>query len=151
MANIVEDHLFEPLLSELRKKQYVILSTVDSETGAPNANAISWIYAKDERTLLFAVAEKSKIIENIEHSSYAVITLVANESTYSISGEAVVKKEQIEGVSLKLSLIELHIKEVRDVMFYGSKIIAYPQYETTYDSRAAEKLDNQVMGALKEA
>lgn len=149
MANIVENQLFQPLMSELQKKRYVILSTVDSETGAPDVNAISWVYAKDEGTLLFAVASKSKIVDNIEHSKHAVITLVASESTYSISGEAVVKKEQIEGVSLKLSLIELHIKEVRDVMFYGSKIIVEPQYETTYDQKAADKLDNQVMEALK--
>lgn len=151
MANIVEEQLFQPLISELQSKRFVILSTIDSETGAPDVNAISWVYAKDERTLLFAVAKKSKIVENIASSKHAVITLIANESTYSISGEATVKKEQMEGVSLKLSLIELHIKEVRDVMFYGSKIIAEPQYETTYDQKAADKLDNQVYEALKEA
>lgn len=151
MANIVEDRLFQPLLSELQKKQFVILSTVDFESGAPDVNAISWVYAKDERTIVFAVAAKSKIVQNIEHSNQAVITLIANESTYSISGETSVKKQQIEGITLKLSLIELHIKEVRDVMFYGSKIISKPQYETTYDQEAADKLDQQVIEALRQA
>ena len=151
MANIVEDQLFQPLLGNLQKKQYVILSTVDSESGAPDVNAISWVYAKNEKTIVFAAAAKSKIVENIEHTSRAVITLIANESTYSISGEAIVKNQQIEGVSLKLSLMELHIKEVRDVMFYGSRIVVEPQYETTYDQKAADKLDQQVLEALKQA
>jgi len=151
MANIVESQLFQPLLSELQKKCYVILSTVDSETGAPDVNAISWVFAKDEHTILFAVAKRSKIVENIEQTKHAVITVIANESTYSISGEATVKVEELEGVSLKLSLIELHINEVRDVMFYGSKISAEPQYETTYDPEAAEALDEKVMEVLKKA
>jgi hypothetical protein len=48
-------------------------------------------------------------------------------------------------------LVEISIKEVRDVMFYGSKIITEPQYDKTYDKVAAERLDKQVMEAMKKA
>jgi hypothetical protein len=36
-------------------------------------------------------------------------------------------------------------------MFYGSKISVEPEYEKTYNKIAAEKLDHQVMTALKNA
>lgn len=151
MANLVEKQLIDPLVQVLQQEKLVMLTTIDPETGAPNVNAISWVYAKDEKAIVFAVEKKSKIVENIMKTPDIVISLIANESIYSISGEAVIKNEMIEGISLKLTLIEMNINEVREVMFYGSKITVEPQYEKTYDKIAADKLDQQVMDALKKA
>ena len=55
----------------------------------------------------------------------------------------------MEEVPLKLAMVEITIEAVRDVMFYGSRISVEPQYEKTYDKKAAAKLDNQVMTALR--
>ena len=151
MANLVEKQLIEPLLQVLKEERFVILTTIDFETGAPDMNAISWVYAKDVNTIVLAVELQSKIVENIRRSPHVAIVLIANESTYSISGEAAIKKESVEGVSLPLAVIEMHIKEVKDVMFYGSAITAEPQYRKVYDESAADKLDQQVMDTLKEA
>ncbi|WP_108669835.1 pyridoxamine 5'-phosphate oxidase family protein [Peribacillus acanthi] len=151
MANIVEPKLIQPLFDALQKEHYVTLATIDYETNGPNVNAISWTLAKDAQTIYFSVDNRSRIVENIKANPAVVITLIANESTYSISGEASVKQEKLEGVPLKLALIELKVKEVRDVMFYGSKIVTEPQYDKTYDKNAAAKLDNQVMEAMRKA
>ncbi|MEW8971820.1 pyridoxamine 5'-phosphate oxidase family protein [Mesobacillus jeotgali] len=151
MANQVEPKLIKPLFDELQKERFVTLATVDHETGGPNVSAISWVLAKDEDTVYFAVDNRSRIIENIKSNDKAVINLIANESTYSISGTASVKQEKLEGVPLKLALVEIKISEVRDVMFYGSKIVAEPQYDKTYDKDAAARLDNQVMDAMRKA
>lgn len=151
MANLVEKQLIDPLMQVLQQERLVMLTTIDPEIGAPNVNAISWVYAKDVKTIAFAVEKQSKIVENIRQCPHIVISLIANESIYSISGEAVIKNETLEGVTLKVSLIELAIDEVREVMFYGSKITVEPQYDKTYDKIAADKLDNQVMDALKKA
>lgn len=151
MANQVEPKLIKPLFDELQKERFVTLATVDHETGGPNVSAISWVLAKDEDTVYFAVDNRSRIIENIKSNDKAVINLIANESTYSISGAASVKQEKLEGVPLKLALVEIKISEVRDVMFYGSKIVAEPQYDKTYDKDAAARLDNQVMDAMRKA
>ena len=59
--------------------------------------------------------------------------------------------ERLSEVPLKLGLVEFKINEVRDVMFYGSKIVTEPQYDKTYDKKAAAKLDKQVMDAMKKA
>ncbi|WP_226087298.1 pyridoxamine 5'-phosphate oxidase family protein [Mesobacillus sp. S13] len=151
MANQVEPKLIKPLFDELQKERFVTLATVDYETGGPNVSAISWVLAKDEDTVYFAVDNRSRIIENIKSNDKAVINLIANESTYSISGTASVKQEKLEGVPLKLALVEIKVGEVRDVMFYGSKIVSEPQYDKTYDKDAAARLDNQVMDAMRKA
>ncbi|PLR84067.1 hypothetical protein CVD25_12890 [Bacillus canaveralius] len=151
MANQVEPRLVQPLIDQLQQERFVMLATIDFETGGPNINAISWIFAKDDETVYFALDNRSRIIQNIKHNHRVAVNIIANESTYSISGEAAIIQERIEGVPLKLALIEMKIKEVRDVMFYGSKIVVEPQYEKTYDKEAAARLDNQVMEAMRKA
>ncbi|WP_066289565.1 pyridoxamine 5'-phosphate oxidase family protein [Bacillus sp. FJAT-29937] len=151
MANQVEPKLMKPLFDAMQQERFVTLSTIDFETGGPNVSAISWVLAKDEGTIQFAVDNRSRIVQNIKENKKAVINLIANESTYSVAGDVAVKEEKLEGVPLKLALLELSIQEVRDVMFYGSKIISEPQYDKTYDKDAAARLDKQVMDAMKKA
>jgi flavin reductase (DIM6/NTAB) family NADH-FMN oxidoreductase RutF len=151
MANQVEPKLIQPLFEALQKERFVTLATIDFETGGPNVSAISWVYAPDEKRILFAVDNRSRIVKNINNNPLVVMNLIANESTYSIAGKATVKIEKMEGVPLKLALVEILIDEVRDVMFYGSKISVEPKYEKTYDAQAAAKLDKQVMDALKKS
>ncbi len=151
MANQVEPKLIKGLYDEMQKERFVTIATVDFETGGPNVSAISWVLAKNEETIYFAVDNRSRIIQNINNNGKVVINIIANESTYSIAGNALVKAEKLEGVPLKLALVEIKIQEVRDVMFYGSKIISEPVYDKTYDKAAATKLDKQVMDAMKNA
>jgi len=151
MVNQVEPKLIKPLFDELQKERFVLLGTIDHESGGPSVNDISWAFANDEETIRFAIDSRSRIIQNIHSNNRVVINIIANESTYSIYGTAQVKSEKLEGVPLKLALIEVGISEVRDVMFYGSKIVAEPQYDKTYDKVAAARLDNQVMDAIKKA
>jgi uncharacterized pyridoxamine 5'-phosphate oxidase family protein len=151
MPNQVEPKLIKALYDELQKERFVTLATVDFENGGPNVSSISWILAKNEETIYFAVDNRSRIIQNIKHNSNVVVNLIANESTYSISGVASLKVEKLNEVPLKLALVEIKIKEVRDVMFYGSKITVEPQYDKTYDKDAAARLDKQVMDAMRKA
>ncbi|WP_075981062.1 pyridoxamine 5'-phosphate oxidase family protein [Bacillus massilinigeriensis] len=149
MPNRIEPKLITPLYEILQKEHFCTIATVDYETNGPNVNSISWVFACDDMTLLFAVDNRSRIVLNIKHNEKIVLHLIANESTYSISGDAVIKVEKIDGIPIKLALIEMKINEVRDVMFYGSKISVEPKYDKTYDKVAAERLDKQVMNALK--
>lgn len=151
MANQVEPKLIKPLFDAMQQERFITLSTIDYETGGPNVSAISWVLAKDEESIYFAVDNRSRIVHNIKANKKAVINVIANESTYSIAGEVSVKEEKLEGVPLKLALLELSIQEVRDVMFYGSKIVSEPVYDKTYDKNAAARLDKQVMDAMKKA
>lgn len=151
MANNIETSLIDPLFDALQQERYVTLATIDHETGAPNVSAISWVYAPDRERVYICVDNRSRIVENIRNHPASALTLWANETTYSINGHAHVKIEKLEGVPLKLALIELRISEIRDVMFYGSKIAQEPTYEKTYDEKAAARLDQQVLDAMKKA
>ncbi|GAB7387684.1 pyridoxamine 5'-phosphate oxidase family protein [Bacillaceae bacterium] len=149
MSEIVAQSLSEELLPLLQKERLVLLSTIDKETGAPTVSAISWVYAPNAAAVRFAVDNRSRIVENVKQHKDVVICLFGAGSVYAISGEATVVSERMEGVPLKLAAIEVKIRAVRDVMFYGSRISVEPEYEKTYDPKAAAKLDNQVMTALK--
>ncbi|MBP1930635.1 pyridoxamine 5'-phosphate oxidase family protein [Ammoniphilus resinae] len=151
MAETVANSLNEQLFPLLQKERFVLLTTIDKVTGGPNTSAISWIYARNELTISFAVDNRSRIVENIKNNQFVTLTLIGAGSVYSIAGEATVEVEKMEDVPLKLAKISVQIKEVRDVMFYGSRISVEPQYEKTYNKQAAAKLDEQVMTALKKA
>ncbi|PYZ97849.1 hypothetical protein CR205_04445 [Alteribacter lacisalsi] len=150
MANQVETSLSEELLPLLQQERFVTIATVDFETKGPNVNAISWVYAPDEQSVRFSVDTRSRIVENIRNQPLVTITVVGAGSTYSITGHAEVKADRLEEVPLKLALVEIKIDEVRDVMFYGSRISQEPKYEKTYDKEAADKLDRQVLQAMQE-
>ena len=149
MANQVEKTLNKVLYQLLQSERYVLLSTIEHQTCTPMVNAISWVYASTESSIRLAIDNRSKIVENIRQNPTVVVTVISEDSTYAIKGEAIIEYEAIDHVPLKLSMIELKIEEVRDIMFYGSKITSAPEYEKTYDNKAAKKLDNQVMKALK--
>ncbi|MFA9557313.1 pyridoxamine 5'-phosphate oxidase family protein [Evansella sp. AB-rgal1] len=151
MANQVETKLTEELLPLLRKEHYVTIATVDHETGGPNVNAISWVYAMDESKIRFSVDNRSRIVENIKKEPLVTLTLIGAGSTYGITGKTSVLSEKLDDVPLKLALLEIDVAEVRDVMFYGARITTEPKYEKTYDKDAAAKLDKQVMDAMKKA
>lgn len=151
MANRVEAQLIKPLYDEMQKERFVTLATVDYEKGGPNVNALSWVIAKDECTIFFAVESHSRIIDNIKNNNQVIVHIIANESAYSIAGRATIKQKVLADLPLNLALVSIHIEEVRDVMFYGSKITIQPQFDKTYDREAAARLDKQVMNTMKKA
>ncbi|RIW29470.1 hypothetical protein D3H55_18700 [Bacillus salacetis] len=151
MANRIEHELVPVLFEELQKERFITVSTVDYETGGPNVSAISWVFAESEGKILIAVDSRSKIVKNILANPLVVLNIIANESSYSICASAELKAEKLKGVPLQLSLLSCKVNEVRDVMFYGAKISAEPQYEKTYDKEAADRLDRQVKEAMKNA
>lgn len=143
--------LSEELLAQLQKEKFILLSTIDADTGGPANNAISWVYAPNSSTVRFAIDARSRIVGNLEKNPNATVAFFALGSLHVVYGKAKLVTEQLEGVPFKLTCYDIAIDAVRDAMFYGSRIIAEPEYEKTYDKRAAEKLDNQVFDAMKKA
>lgn len=143
--------LSEPLYAALQKEPFVLLSTMDYETGSPSMNAVSWLYAKDRETLRFAVDQRSRIVTNLKHHDLVNVTFIGQGSVHAIYGKVRPVAEALEEVPFKLACYDIDITMVRDAMFYGSRISVAPEYEKTYDKRAAEKLDAQVFTAMKKA
>ncbi|WP_248926628.1 pyridoxamine 5'-phosphate oxidase family protein [Paenibacillus hamazuiensis] len=143
--------LSEQLFSALQKEPFALLSTIDHESGAPSVNAISWLFAKDPGTVRFAIDQRSRIVTNIAQNRLVTLTFIGEGSVHAIYGNARQVAEALEGVPFKLACFDIDITAVRDAMFYGSRISVAPEYEKTYDKRAAEKLDTQVFDAMKKA
>ncbi len=149
MHNRSENRLSESLLSILQKERYVLLASIDFETKGPCLHAISWVYAPNSTTVYFVIDMRSRLIRNIKQEKKVAITVIGDDSTYSIYGNASISMERLKEVPLLLSLVKVDVTQVRDVMFYGGKISSPPEYEKTYDKNAADKLDAQVMEAMK--
>lgn len=149
MAQNMVTELNDVIFNLLQKEHFVLLATIDHETKGPNVNAISWVNANDSSTVYFAVGHKSRIVDNINSDPQVNLTLFASGSVYTISGKAKVVEDAIEGISIKLAKIEVKIDTVRDVMFYGAEIAQEPAYVKTMNQELAEKLDNEVLQALK--
>ncbi|MFD0682637.1 MULTISPECIES: pyridoxamine 5'-phosphate oxidase family protein [unclassified Paenibacillus] len=141
----------EPLFAALQKDSFALLSTIDFESGAPSMNAISWLYAKESGTIRFAVDQRSRIVSNIKQNPQLNLTFVGEGSVHAIYGNGRLVTDALEGVPFKLACFDIDISVVRDAMFYGARISSAPEYEKTYDKRAAEKLDTQVFEAMKKA
>ncbi len=140
-----------PLFSSMQSELFLVLHTIDCETGAPSVNAISWVYAKEPAKIRFAVDARSRILTNIRQHDQASFTYIGQGTVYAISGKAKVVTEELPGIPFKLVCIDVDIDFVREAMFYGAKITNEIQYEKTYDKRAAEKLDQQVFESMKKA
>lgn len=140
--------LSEELYEYLQSFQLVLLTTMMSEI-KPFVNAISWTYAKSPTSIRFAIDNRSKIIENISTNENVALTIFYQSSIYTLYGKASLIKERLDEVPLKLAMVEVEISGVHDIMFYGSKISVLPEYEKDYNPEAAEKLDRQVLEALK--
>jgi hypothetical protein len=148
LANSIEKTISPSLQKYLNQERIILVSTVNSENQSPAMNAISWFIALDEETVRFAVDNRSWIVSNIEKNSFVSCSIFANETIYCISGKATILSTQLPGVPLKLACIEVKINEVKNIMFYGSKVSVEPQYVKTYDERAAKRLDDSVIKAL---
>lgn len=143
--------LSEPLFAAFQSETFVLLSTVDAETGGPTSSAISWIYAQDYSTLRFALDHRSRLVRNIKAHPRITITVFGEETIYAINGKAAVVQDPLEGVPFKMCCFDLSIEAVRNALFYGAQLASAPTYKKVYDQRAAELLDNQVFAAMKKA
>lgn len=141
--------LSDDLVSRLQKEHFVLLATVDMDTSGPNVNAISWVHALNTSTIRFAVGHRSRILDNIRNNGGVNLTIFANETVYTIVGNAKVIADIIDGVTIKLAMVEILVEAVHEVMFYGAKIVQEPTYEKTMKEELAQRLDEQVLQALK--
>lgn len=148
MAAKVETQLTAEMVNYLQGNTVVFLSAVEPESRNIYTTALSWVYAVDEKTIRFAIDSKSDFIAIIDQDPRVVLNFFGLESSFSISGEAKVKVRKTEELTLKLALVEIEVKELRNIMFYGGKIVQDPAFVKTYNADLAKKLDTEVHEAL---
>ncbi|SET64629.1 pyridoxamine 5'-phosphate oxidase family protein [Paenibacillus sp. NFR01] len=143
--------LNETLLSMLQSETFVLLNTVDAESGGPTSTAISWIYAVSPSVIRLAIDHRSRLVNNIKVNPLVTVTIFGGGTVYAVNGRASVKQDPLADVPFKMCCFDIEIEAVRNALFYGASLESAPKYAKVYDARAAEKLDGQVFAAMKKA
>ncbi len=125
----------------------VVVATCDGQK--PYTTFISWATAVDENTIRIAVSTNAKTTENIRKNPYVGIEVFDEDTALSISGEAKIIKEEIEGISFPVAVIEIKILEINDNLFPGATITGKIPFKHTGNIEKAEELDQKVLQALK--
>lgn len=143
--------LTESLLQQFKSETFVLLATVDAESGGPTSSVISWIYAENASTLCIALDHRSRLVNNIIRNPAITVTVFGESTIYAINGRASVRQDPLQEVPFNMCCFDISIEAVRNALFYGAELASVPQYVKIYDQRAAEKLDQQVFAAMKKA
>jgi hypothetical protein len=59
--------------------------------------------------------------------------------------------DHLDEVPFPLARVDLDVAEMRNAMFFGARLTTLPEYEKTYDLRAANRLDTQAFAAMRKA
>ncbi|MFP4975640.1 pyridoxamine 5'-phosphate oxidase family protein [Paenibacillus sp. CN-4] len=143
--------LTESLRQMLQSETFVLLNTVDAETGGPTSTAISWVYAVSPAVIRLAVDHRSRLVRNMKSNPLVTITVFGEGTVFAINGRAEVRQDPLAGVPFNMCCFDVGVEAVRNALFYGAQLEAAPRYAKVYDVRAAEKLDGQVFDAMKKA
>lgn len=141
------DKLPPEIVSMLQGEKIVSLVTTNAETGAPQLTVVSWVKANQEGTVIkIAVGHKGSTVNNVQKNANVILGTIGPETCYSITGKATIS-DIVDG-TMKYRVITVNVQSVEDVIFYGGKVTAEPEYIKTYDADLAKKLDAEVEDLL---
>lgn len=150
MSEVVTQ-LSDSLFASFQSETFVLLSTVDQETGGPTSSALSWIYAVDPSRLRLAIDHRSRLVGNIKAQPKVTVSVFHEDMIYAINGVAHVVQDPLAGVPFAMCCFDIEVEAVRHALFCGAKVECAPTYAKVYDQRAADMLDDQVFSAMKKA
>lgn len=133
----------------LQSPNMVLVTSLDAATKDPSNHLITWVLAVDERTIRLAADARGRLMQNLRADGRVLLTIMTAGSVFSISGEARVIQDQLEGPSLKLAMAEVAVNGVQDIMFWGGQLAVPPAARVTYDAALKEKLDTAVLAAMR--
>ncbi|TCZ67579.1 hypothetical protein E0485_24910 [Paenibacillus albiflavus] len=136
------------MMSVLQGQAIVLLNVVHKPSNTIYSTALSWVYAEDATKIRFAIDSKSDFITIIEEDPKLVMNFIALESVYSVVGTANVVVKETEDTTLKLTIVEVQIDQIRDIMFYGGKVTTNPEFIKTYKPELVVKLDEEAKQAV---
>ncbi len=140
--------LDKDLLDLLKDLTPAILGTVDNDK--PYLAFVSWLVAKDEKTLRVALSKNSKSVENIKINSNVAISVFGPSIAKTIYGTGKIVKDSIEDIAFPVSVIEINVENVVDNLFPGGNVKGTIPFEHTGNVQKALELDEKVLKALKE-
>ncbi len=136
----------ENVLNLLKNLTPSVVAT--AKENKPYTTFITWLIAKDEKTIRFAVNKDSLTANNIKENPYVSIEVFGDGIACSISGSAKIIKDEIETIPFPVSVIEVNVENVVDNLFPGGTVTGEIPFKHTGDIEKAEGLDKKVLEAL---
>jgi len=140
--NLLPDNALESL-KELTPS---VVATV--EENKPYCTFISWLIAKDNKTLRMAVSTNARTTQNIRSNPNVSVEIFDKDLALSIQGTAKIIKEEIETITFPVAVIEINITEITDNLFPGGTVKGKIPFVHVGDVEKAEELDRLVLEAL---
>ncbi|SCW33492.1 hypothetical protein SAMN04487970_100393 [Paenibacillus tianmuensis] len=147
MSKVIAE-LSPEMVQQLQGQNIVFLNIVNRETGDIYSTCLSWVYAVSPTAIRFAIDAKSDFVQILQQDPRLIMNFIVQETVFSVKGKAAVKVAKTEGLTLKMALIEVTVEEIRDIMFYGGKIVTQPAFVKTYKEDLIKKLDDEMRTAL---
>jgi predicted pyridoxine 5'-phosphate oxidase superfamily flavin-nucleotide-binding protein len=129
--------------------QTCVVSTVDDQ-GRPMTTLMTWIVARDPRTLTIAIDTRGRALANLRANRQIAIEVLGDDLCYGLRGAAVIEKEQMQAVPFPCALVAVHVEECRDHGAAGVKFIG-PRYHFHPGKEHRSDVERAVFSELKGA
>lgn len=123
MSSTVGETLPAPVVAWLAGGRSVVVTTVDPN-GRPWTGVMSWVRARDQRSILLIVASFSQSLRNIRANGQIMLQLLGDTFVYGVRGTARVLDEGIEGAPVPAALVEMTVELVKDDLTPGREFRA---------------------------
>jgi hypothetical protein len=130
----------------LQGGQSVVVTTVDKEC-RPWTGVMSWVRARDERSILLIVASASESLRNVRANGQMMLQLIGDTFTYGVRGRARVVQDGIEGAPVPASLVEMTVEYVKDDLTPGREFRA--QIDSWWPEPAKQAVEEKGLEILR--
>jgi pyridoxamine 5'-phosphate oxidase-like protein len=111
-----DERLRTLMLGALKGGTAVVLATVN-EDGTPTTAINTWVVAKNESTVAFAVDSRSSAFVNISAGRRRVaFELLADDLILAVRGTATIVKNRLESVPFPCALAHIAVESIREHM-----------------------------------
>jgi hypothetical protein len=126
----------------------IVLTTAD-KNGELHTTFITWVYPVDDKTLRLALSPNAKSAKNIQETGKVAIMVFSANTALALYGNAKLLLERIEEVKFPVSVFEVSIQRVEDVLFPGGTVVGTIPFMHTGDLQKAGELDELILSALR--
>lgn len=118
MGKIIGDSLSANATRLLNAGKVVVAATVDAG-GWPSTAPMTWVVAKDEKTIRLAVNKEIATYNNIAGNGRLALSIRGQGMSLGVRGSAKVLKDQMESVPFPCAMIEMRVDQVKDDNIIG--------------------------------
>lgn len=135
------------LVQYLLGGQTCVVSTVD-EQHRPATTLMTWVVARNPRTLTVAVDVRGRALRNLRKNPHAAVEVLGDDLTYGLAGTAVIEKEEMASAPFPCALVAIHLEECRNHGASGVKFFG-PRYHFEAGKEHRSATEQQVFAELK--